>query len=216
METKKVDTPTIDKALSTAREAWNGVESSSTAAKVSALRPLVKVAPNAATRRKFTESLPKGDGNSSSVVGRYWQTAILANKHDMSDEQVAQGAVDMVAAMKVKGGPEALDKNRTAGTVLSTAARLAKKEREAKRASRKSSPRKRQQVAESETIAKAAGRLTARLVAISKGEEGSAKVESITGADMEALSALAVVIGQLAAVQSVVPVVRRPRRSAAS
>jgi hypothetical protein len=207
--TPKKDKVDLDALMTTAVEAWDSAAGSATVAQVQALRPLVAAAPNAKTRSTFAGAVKNG----KSSVGRVWQTVELVIKHDMSDEQIVAGAVDMVAAHKVKGGPAAMAKNKTADTVLKTAKRLADKDRAAKRGSRKSSPRKREDVATTETIAVQAQRLTDRLKAISTAKDGD-KVEAISAKDLEALSALAVMIGGVTAIPSRVANTSRGRRAA--
>lgn len=198
-------TTDVTKVMEQAVASWDASTGTATVAKVLALRPLVKVAPNTATRRAFAAAVA-GDKSS---VGRFWQAAELTLKHDMSDEDVAPIALDLVAALKEKGASEALGKSRTAETMGKTAKRLADKGRAAKRSSRQSSPRKRDNVAERETIAAQASRLTDRLMAISKASPEDGTPESITAKDLEALTALAVVIGWVTAIPSQVAVVER-------
>jgi hypothetical protein len=202
MTSKTVTKVDLDSLLSTAVEAWDTAQGSATVAKVQALRPLYKAAPNTKTRQAFAAKV-KSDKSS---VSRYWQAVELVNKHDMSDAQVAEVALDLVQAIKdTKGAFAALSKNKTADTMTKTAKRLADAGRAAKRGKgRASTPRKGSKVAEVETIGKQAQRLTDRLKAISTAKDGD-KVEAMTGADIEALSALAVVIGGVMAVPSRVP-----------
>jgi hypothetical protein len=196
MTSKTVTKVDLDSLLSTAVEAWDTAQGSATVAKVQALRPLYKAAPNTKTRQAFAAKV-KSDKSS---VSRYWQAVELVNKHDMSDAQVAEVALDLVQAIKdTKGAFAALSKNKTADTMTKTAKRLADAGRAAKRGKGRAS-----KVAEVETIGKQAQRLTDRLKAISTAKDGD-KVEAMTGADIEALSALAVVIGGVMAVPSRVP-----------
>lgn len=190
----------VDKVIADAVTSWDASTGTATVAKVLALRPLVKVAPNAQTRRKFA-SMVAGDKSS---VGRFWQAAELTLKHDMSDDEVAPVALDLVAALKEKGASEALSKSRTAETMSKTAKRIADKGRAAKRGSRASSPRKSDKVAERETIAQQSLRLTERLMAISKAKDGD-KVEAISAKDLESLSQLAQVIAAVSVIPARVP-----------